>query len=125
MLRLARSRIQARVGGDANVQVVLVLDEGHDAFVLFADVRDPGRMQHGFEWFLVQGGTGAVSSFPSRDLCGPVIRSRHLSKSSSLLGELAQQTMLPTRNQMNEFVTLCLTPTPPQEQILTEVSETP
>ena len=123
MLRLAHSRIKDRVGDDANVQVVLVLEEGHDAFVLFADIRDPIRMQNAFEWFLVEGGTGKVMVLASSDLCGPVTRSRKLYSSSSLLGEMAKYTNLPTQEQMKEFVDLCISPVPPQQQTLTEVSE--
>ena len=117
MLRLSRSRL----GPDA--QVLLVLDESADIFVLIANVKTPTSVQSEYMWFKVQGQTGFVSQLPAADMCAYVTRSRHISKNAALLGELALHTRVPTLREMESFSTLCLNPSPPQEKTLTEASD--
>lgn len=123
MLKLARSRIMKRVGQDADVQVVLVLDQTPNVLVLFADVRSPESMTKSFEWFVVQGGTGSVTSLSTARVCDPVLRSRPISSSSALLGDLSQFVAIPTRDQMQDFMDMCITRESPQDQTLPEVSD--
>jgi hypothetical protein len=118
ILRLSR----ARLGGSA--QVVLVLDERADVFVLVANVQSPSALQREYQWFLVQGQTGRVSTLGTADLCGYVTRSRRISRNAAFLGELALHTRLPTLSEMQQFAELCINPSPPQEKTLQEASET-
>ena len=112
----------ARLGRSA--RVVLVLDERADVFVLVANVQSPSALQQEFQWFLVQGQTGRVSTLAPSDLCGYVTRSRRISRNAAFLGELALHTRLPTLAEMEQFALLCINPGPPQEKTLQEASET-
>lgn len=116
VLRISRAQL------GPSGQVVLVLDESSDIFVLVADVASPATLQSKFQWFKVQGQTGFVTRMQTQGVCDLVARSRKLSSNVSFLGELAQHTRLPTRVEMESFQSLCFNPSPPREQTLTEVS---
>ena len=112
ILRLARSQLGPQA------QVVLVLDESKDVFVLVADVTSPSTMQTAFQWFKVQGQTGFVTRVSVSGVCDFVTRSRSLSRNAAFLGELAQHTRVPTRREMESFQDLCLTQSPQEAQTL-------
>lgn len=127
MLRLAKENIVKASGKAHDIQCVLVLQHFGHWLVLMADVGEEPFVSSwkgessSFQWFRVDPNNGQVSLQKEASMCAPVLRSHVIAVNHAFWGSLSLQTNVPQYDQMQEFLTMCLTRSP-QEQTLTDVS---
>jgi hypothetical protein len=126
MLRLAQENIVKASGKAHDIRCVLVLQHFGHWLVLMADVGEDSFVaswrgkSSSFQWFRVDPTNGQVSVQKEVSMCAPVLRSHTIAINHAFWGSLALQTDMPQFDQMQEFLTMCLTETP-QAQISTDV----